>query len=71
MSKIKTGFIGISSAVISLFVAFFNYRGFENFSGIVRLVAIVLSALVIGMCQGFLSNARSIEPWAWAHFSAC
>ena len=53
MSKLKTGFIGISSAVISLFVAFFNYRSLENFSGIVRLVAIVLSALVIGMCQGF------------------
>ena len=53
MSKVRTGLIGISSAVISLFVGFFNYAGLENFSGIVRLVAIVLSALAIGVCQGF------------------
>jgi hypothetical protein len=53
MSKVRTGFIGVSSATISLLVAFFNYRSLENFSGTVRLVAIVLSALVIGMCQGF------------------
>jgi amino acid transporter len=53
MSKVKIGFIGICSAVITLLVAFFNYRGLENFSGIVRLVSIVSSALVIGICQGF------------------
>lgn len=53
MSKVKIGLFGISSAVITFFVAFFNYRSLENFSGIVRLIAIVLSALAIGMCQGF------------------
>jgi len=53
MNKVKTGLIGISSAIIIFFVAFFNYRSFENFSGIVRSVAIVLSVLVMGMCQGF------------------
>lgn len=53
MSKVKTGLIGISSAVLSFFVAFFNYTGLENFSGIIRLAAIVSSALAIGICQGF------------------
>ncbi|MES2832453.1 MAG: hypothetical protein V4695_10715 [Pseudomonadota bacterium] len=49
MSKIKTG---LFSAVITCFVAFLNYTELENFSGIVRLLAIVLSGLAIGMCQG-------------------
>jgi hypothetical protein len=53
MSKIKTGLIGITSAAINSSVAFFNYTGLEDFSGIVRLVAIILSALAIGICQGF------------------
>lgn len=52
MSKIKTALIGITSAVISFLVGFFNYTGFENYSGTVRLAAIILSALAIGMCQG-------------------
>ena len=53
MSKVKIGLIGISSAIITFLVAFSNYRGLEDFSGIIRLIAIVLSALAIGMCQGF------------------
>jgi hypothetical protein len=54
MSKIKTGLIGITSAVISFLGAYFNHTGLEDFSGMVRLVAIILSALAIGMCQGFI-----------------
>lgn len=53
MNKVKTEFIGISSAILSMLVAFFNYTALEHFSGIVRLIAIVLSALAIGICQGF------------------
>ncbi|MBA5639104.1 hypothetical protein H3H37_18755 [Duganella sp. LX20W] len=53
MSKVTTGLIGISSAAITFVVAFANHAGLENFPGIVRLVAIVLSALAIGLIQGF------------------
>ena len=52
MNKVKMEFIGIFSAIITIFVAFFNYAGLEDFSGIVRLVAIVVSALVIGIFHG-------------------
>lgn len=38
---------------VSILVAFFNCTSLENFFGIVRLVAIVLSALAIGIFQGF------------------
>ena len=59
MSKFKTGLIGIASAAISLFVAYCNYIALENFSGTVRLFAIVLSALVVGVCQGvFVQRAE-------------
>ncbi|WGG53218.1 hypothetical protein [Rugamonas sp. DEMB1] len=54
MSKVQNGLIGITSAVISFLGAYFNYSGLEDFSGIVRLIAIILSALAIGMCQGFI-----------------
>jgi hypothetical protein len=53
MSKVETGLVGLSSGIISFFSALFNYTGLENFSGIIRLIAIVLSALTIGMGQGF------------------
>jgi hypothetical protein len=53
MSKAKTVIQGVSSAVVSFFVAYFNYIGLENFPGIARLAAIVSSALLIGMCHGF------------------
>lgn len=52
MSKFKTGLIAISSAAISLFIAYCNYIALENFSGTIRLFAIVLSALAVGVCQG-------------------
>lgn len=58
MSKITTGLVGVFSAVISLIVALANYTGLENFSGTVRLVAIVLSALAIGVCQGYFVQPR-------------
>lgn len=58
MSKLKTACITMSSAVISLSVAYFNYTMLENFSGIVRLMAIVLSALATGMGLGFFVQAE-------------
>lgn len=53
MSKVTTALTGISSAAITLLVVFANYAGLENFSGAVRLLAIILSALAIGAGQGF------------------
>ena len=53
MGKFRTGLIGMSSAAISLCVAYCNYTGLENFSGTVRLIAAMISALAVGICQGF------------------
>jgi hypothetical protein len=68
MSKVKTGLIGVSSGIISFFSAFFSYTGLENFDGIIRLAAIVLSALAIGMGQGFFvqrSGHRTVATGAF------
>jgi hypothetical protein len=59
MRKFKTGIIGVSSAAISLCVAYCNYVALENFSGAVRLFSIVLCALAVGVCQGvFVQRAE-------------
>ena len=52
MGKFRAGLIVISSAAMSLCVAYCNYITLENCSGAVRLFAIVLSALAVGVCQG-------------------
>jgi hypothetical protein len=49
----KAGMIGVFSTVVSLLTVFINYTCLENFSGTVRICAIVASALAIGICQGF------------------
>lgn len=49
----KAGVIGVFSTIVSLITVFLNYTSLENFSGTVRITAIVASALAIGFCQGF------------------
>jgi len=49
----KMAAIGVFSTVVSLLTVFLNYTCLENFSGTVRISAIVASALAIGICQGF------------------
>jgi hypothetical protein len=43
----------MSSAAITLIVAYANYVGLENFSGVARLLAIFLSAVAMGVGLGF------------------
>ena len=52
MNVAKTRLIGAFSAVVSFFAAFFVCTSFENFSGMVRVSAVVAAALAIGACQG-------------------
>lgn len=44
---------GLCSAVLTSIALLLNYYGLENWSGISRLSAILLSGLAVGMCQGF------------------
>lgn len=51
--------IGMLSAGASLLVVFLNYTSFENFPGIVRLCALVISGFAIGIGQGLFIG----RPW--------
>ncbi|MYM23793.1 hypothetical protein GTP46_14155 [Duganella sp. FT135W] len=53
MSAAKMGLIGSLSAVVSFLAVFLIYIGMENFPGMIKIAAVVLSALAIGICQGF------------------
>ncbi len=53
MNTVKTGLVGSLSAIASFLAVFLIYVSLENFSIIVKVSAIVLSALTIGICQGF------------------
>ncbi|NHQ92059.1 hypothetical protein [Janthinobacterium lividum] len=54
MSTARTGLIGALSAVLSFLAVFLVYTSFENFPGMVNVLAIAACGLVIGVCQGFL-----------------
>ena len=53
MSTARTRLIGALSAVLSFLAVFLVYTSFENFPGMVHVLAITTCGLVIGICQGF------------------
>lgn len=52
MNTAKAGLIGSLSAVASFLAVLLIYVSLENFSGVAKAFAIVLSALTIGIFQG-------------------
>lgn len=65
MCKITTA---LSSALITCIVAVLNYFWLENYSGMIRLVVIVMSALASGVCQGLFVDDRSLRATGFGAF---
>jgi hypothetical protein len=59
MNMAKTGLIAAFSAVLNPIAAVLMFTRLENFPGIVRLLAVVVSGLATGISQGFFIG----RPW--------
>lgn len=59
MTISKNAIIGASSAVANPLAAFIAYTAFENFSGSVQWLAVVMTGLLTGMLEGIFIG----RPW--------